>query len=143
MNAITELALQHRKKTALQLRLEGMTYTDIAESMSMSVSTVHGYVKDSISAITKEDAEALRDVEVARLDALQHAVWDRALDGELKAVDTALKIIDRRIRLLGLDMPQQVAMGPNDVDLDATVEKLRTEFLRIEQAAWENNILDG
>ena len=50
------LELQHRKKEALQLRLEGMTYAEIAERMGKSLSTVHGYVTDSLAEVTKEDA---------------------------------------------------------------------------------------
>ena len=125
------LELQHRKKEALQLRLEGKTYTEIAEHMGKSVSTVHGYVTGSLAEVTKEDAQQLRDVEAARLDALQHAIWDKAIDGDLSAIDRVIKIIDRRARLLGLDAPQQVAVNNGmDVDIDAAVDKLIAVAMR-------------
>lgn len=119
------LELQHWKKEALQLRLEGMTYAEIAERMGKSVSTVHGYVADSLAEVTKDVSEQLRDVEAARLDALQHAIWERAIDGDLSAMDRVIKIVDRRARLLGLDAPQQVAVNNGvGVDIDGTVDKL-------------------
>ena len=37
-----------------------------------------------------------------RLDALQAAVWEKALAGDPKAVDQCLQIIDRRAKLFGL-----------------------------------------
>ena len=125
------LELQHCKKEALQLRLEGMTYAEIAERMGKSVSTVHGYVADSLAEVTKEVSEQLRDVEAARLDALQHAIWERAIDGDLSAMDRVIKIVDRRARLLGLDAPQQVAVNNGvDVDIDGAVDKLIAVAMR-------------
>lgn len=137
------LELQHRKKEALQLRLEGKTYTEIAERMGKSVSTVHGYVADSLAEVTKEDAQQLRDVEAARLDALQHAIWDKAIGGDLSAMDRVIKIIDRRARLLGLDAPQQVAVNNGaDVDIDGAVDKLIAVAMR-EVANIQPDALDG
>jgi hypothetical protein len=40
-----------------------------------------------------------------RLDALQCPLWGRALAGDISAVNTVLKIIQTRIRLLGLALP--------------------------------------
>lgn len=137
------LELQHRKKNALELRLEGMTYAEIAELMGKSVSTVHGYVADSLAAVTKEEAQQLRDLEAARLDALQYAVWDKALDGDLNAMDRVIKIIDRRARLLGLDAPQQVAVNNGvDVDIDGAVDRLIAVAMR-EVANNQPGALDG
>ena len=137
------LELQHMKKEALQLRLEGKTYTEIAERMGKSVSTVHGYVADSLAEVTKEDAQQLRDVEAARLDALQHAIWDKAIGGDLSAMDRVIKIIDRRARLLGLDAPQQVAVNNGaDVDIDGAVDKLIAVAMR-EVANIQPDALDG
>ena len=46
--------------------------------------------------------EALEE-ELDRLDRLQEAHWHLAMAGDAKAADTVLKVIDRRIKLLGLD----------------------------------------
>ena len=47
----------------------------------------------------------LRELEVQRLDAMLYAVWGNVLQGDVGAVNTALKISERRSRLLGLDAP--------------------------------------
>jgi hypothetical protein len=44
----------------------------------------------------------LRDTEVARLDALQAALWPKVERGDTRAVNTVVRIIDRRCRLLDL-----------------------------------------
>ena len=43
-----------------------------------------------------------------RLDAMLYAVWIDVLQGDAGAVSTALKISERRSRLLGLDAPHTV-----------------------------------
>jgi len=43
-----------------------------------------------------------RTTEVARLDALQAALWDDALAGDVAAVDAVLRIVVTRCRVLGL-----------------------------------------
>ena len=51
---------------------------------------------------TREQAAQLRELECARLDQLQSACWDRALEGDLEAIRTVLQIIITRSRLFGL-----------------------------------------
>jgi hypothetical protein len=53
-------------------------------------------------------AEAIR-VEEERLDTLQDGIWDRALAGDARAVEVALKVLERRARLLGLDFADMIS----------------------------------
>ena len=50
----------------------------------------------------------LRELEVQRLDAMLYAVWNDVLQGDANAVHTALRISERRSRLLGLDAPHSI-----------------------------------
>lgn len=53
-------------------------------------------------------AEAIR-LEEARIDDLQAGIWDRALTGEPRAVEVALKVLERRARMGGLDFADLVS----------------------------------
>ena len=50
----------------------------------------------------------MRTTEAARLDRLQLAAWPKAQQGDLRAIDTVLRILQRRASLFGLDMPTRV-----------------------------------
>ena len=114
-----------RAKQALQLRLEGDSYPRIAEKLGHSQSTIYTDVQKALRDIPKPEADQLRKEEQARLDLLQKAVWNQALDGDVASVDRAVKIIDRRIRLLGLDAPSQLEVsGGSDLDVDGAVRAL-------------------
>ncbi|MFD8597518.1 hypothetical protein ACFV1L_21200 [Kitasatospora sp. NPDC059646] len=80
-------------------------------------------------ASSQADVEALRALEDARLDRLFLVAYRRAVrDGELPAIDRALRIMERRARLRGLDRPLRTEIsgpdgGPIEVT-DATVDEL-------------------
>lgn len=119
-----DAAAARRAARALELRLAGATYRDIAEALDIAVSTAHADVAHALADIPRAEADALRALECRRLDALQAACWGPALDGDLAAVDRVLRIIDRRARLLGLDAPTRLDVSPGDVDLDGTVVRI-------------------
>lgn len=122
-----------RKKNALELRLAGASYRDIAQALEVSPATALQDCKEALADIPAQQADEMRTVELSRLDRLQRAVWPRAVKGDLQAVDRAIKIIDRRAKLFGLDAPQQVQITANDIDLDAAVDKM----LRVAEMALE------
>jgi hypothetical protein len=53
-------------------------------------------------------AEAIR-LEELRLDELQEGIWPRALNGDPRSVEVALKVLERRARMSGLDFADMVS----------------------------------
>lgn len=53
-------------------------------------------------------AEAIR-LEEQRLDELQDGIWDKALNGDARAVEVALKVLERRARMIGLDFADELS----------------------------------
>jgi hypothetical protein len=76
----------------------------------------------------KQPTDELREIELDRLDRLQRGIWERAKDGDIRAIDAVLRIIDRRARLLGLDAPQKIQAEVVNYDgatnLDAQIERI-------------------
>ena len=94
---------QWRKARAVELAIDGASYAAIAAEVGYShrgnaYKAVHKALAERITAGVDE----LRRLELDRLDALQAAVWDKALAGDSAAVTTVLRIVEQRARLLGL-----------------------------------------
>ncbi|MFE6872574.1 hypothetical protein ACFVFS_39285 [Kitasatospora sp. NPDC057692] len=74
------------------------------------------------------DVEELRALEDARLDRMFLVAYRRAVrDGDLPAIDRALRIMERRARLLGLDRPTRTEIGGTGggpVEVDVTTDEL-------------------
>ena len=100
-----------RRATALSLRRNGHEYKTIGLTLGISTARAHQLVKaelDSARRTSLEDADAIRQLELLRLDALTKAVWDDAMQGETKSVEALLKIMERRARYLGIESPTPV-----------------------------------
>ncbi len=115
-----------RKARAVELATQGYTYQQIADELGYANrGTVHRIVQQTLQAVQTENVQALRAVEVDRLDALQQALWDRAMGGNLRAAQAVARIIQARARALGLvqtgkpkrarcTQPQTVVVQDND-----------------------------
>jgi hypothetical protein len=97
-----------RQAQALALHKAGIGYQGIADRLGYAgPSGAYKAVEAALHKTLQEPADELRQLELARLDALHQAVWDTAMAGHLPSVDTVLKCMTRRARLLGLDAPKQ------------------------------------
>jgi len=109
-----------RGERALRLRIEGATYRQIAADLSCSAATAYRDVSSALAEIASsrsEQAEELRALQSARLDALLVAVWDTAEAGDVKAIDRVLRIMERRARLHGIDAqpPPKAILGAAEI----------------------------
>lgn len=103
-SATQRLATHTRRVRCVELAAQGMSYDAIAQAVGYA--NRGGAYKAIAAALRAQQAPAvdeLRALEVERLDALQRAFWDAALEGDIPSVDRVLKVIAARVRLLGLD----------------------------------------
>jgi hypothetical protein len=105
-----QIASHDRKLRALELRKAGATYQVIADRLGYrGPSGAHKAVVGALKATLREPADALRELEIARLDAALLAIWRNVQSGDYRAIDRLLGIMKRRIELLGLAQPPRRA----------------------------------
>lgn len=126
-----------KSKTALELRHSGATYPQIAQAMQCAQSTAHEYVQAALRETIQEPADAVRELELARLDVMLKALWQTVLNGspseKRNAVDRCLAIQDRRARYLGLDAPQRrIVEIVTEDEFARTVKALEDEIGELE-----------
>lgn len=150
-----------RRAELIRLRRQGIKFED-PRIQSLGYTSRGDASKDFLRALEERrddqaaEASVYRQEENERLDALLEAVWPRATeptpvfkDGEeigseidLKAVDTVLKLMDRRAKLMGLDMPIKAELsGPDggSIPLAGTLP----EFLSLVDTAGDGITDDG
>lgn len=98
---------RERMNEALTYRLGGATYREIAREMHISVSTASEYVKDALQELTRENAEQVLAMELARYDELLSAHYGPALQGDPAATDRVLAVMARIERLHGVESPRE------------------------------------
>jgi hypothetical protein len=107
-----------RRAEALELRLAGCTYQAIGERLGCSYQRVQTIIKRELERLTAqrtEAAQALVTQECERLDRLQLGLWGKAVKGDIDAVNTLLRLMNRRAKLLGLDTPTTLGVNVSRV----------------------------
>jgi hypothetical protein len=113
---------------AVTLRTAGASYSDIADTLGLaSPRAALAVITDHLAVeVPTEDKDAMRREITASLDALLAAVWPKATDvthiDQLPAIGRAVSLLDRKIRLHGLDAPTEVVVHtPTQSEIEAWI----------------------
>lgn len=107
--AVPSPELVDKEMKVLDLRRAGLTWTRIAEEVGYADHTgAYAAYKRAIKRTMQQPADELRTQELDRLDRLQLAIWPNAMKGDTRAVLTIVRLMERRAKLTGLDMPIKI-----------------------------------
>src|ERR671911_35304 len=81
-----------RRRQALNLRAAGADFRSIATALGISVAQAYNDVQSEMHEVTRESAEQVLAMDLARLDQLQASVWSAARNGDVQAVECVRKI---------------------------------------------------
>lgn len=135
-----QAAVAARRAQAIQLRIAKVDYQTIADRLGYSSRSAA--CQDVTRAFERNrleegrSVELLRDQEISALDRAQAAIWTRVTSGELAAVDTLIRLIARRCRILGLDAATEVRVFTLDA-IQAEIMRLEAEMAARDQAGIE------
>ena len=110
-SSVRRIRTTEKTLRALELRKQGMTYTQIGEKLGCNRSTACRYVLSELENLAdkcREEAVHVRDLELQRLDALYLKAWEAVEEGDLPSIDRCLRVQERRAKLLGLDAAEKV-----------------------------------
>lgn len=113
-------------RQAYEMHVAGHSYYEIGVALGLAENDSRRLVVDTIRAaaamVDRATKEELLELEVARLDALQAAVWTDAMDGNVRAGEQAMRLIMARAKLLGMD-ETAIANTVNAVVVPASQEQ--------------------
>lgn len=119
-----------KENAVLALRTQSLTWRAIAEQTGYAsgAGALKAYMR-AIKRQQKEPAEAALYMELERLDELQQVYWEPAVQGNMRAGEFVLRIMDRRAKFLGLDAPTKIQAEVVNYDggagsIDAEVDRI-------------------
>lgn len=110
-----DAARRERAAKALDLRIAGASYRQIARQLDISLAAAYDDVQEELGrldSLNGEKAERLRDIEARRLDTWTLALAPGIKTGDPRSILAAVRIMERRARLFGLDAPTKI-VGPD------------------------------
>lgn len=124
---------KERQREALELRKAGATYDTIARQLGYAdPSGAAKAVKRAMDSIGVQEAEDLLRIELERLDHMLLVLWPMVQKGNLGAIDRALRIGERRAKLLGLEAPEE---SRRTIEHVVSIGGSREEYLAALKAA--------
>jgi hypothetical protein len=113
-----------KEQRAYELRLSGKTFKEIAKELKYAdASGAYQAYQRAREVVSLENIGEWRLLELERLSVIQEALWKKALEGYIPAVNALLRVFDLRAKLIGLYSPEkhQVAYEEPDYDLKQSV----------------------
>jgi hypothetical protein len=86
----------------------GQSLRTVEKELGIPRATAARYRDKALGAISTPLIEEARKLELERLDALAEAIWPLAATGDDKALNNYLKIMDKKIQMLGLAKPTEI-----------------------------------
>ncbi len=134
-----DAARLQRQEVVEELLIAHWPMRRIAERVGVSVGTVHSDVQ-AIKARWKahhaEAYDAFVAGELQKCNALERALWPRAMAGDDGAVDRVLRTMHHRARLLGLYAPTRETVNVITEDaVDAEIRRLTENLARHDPGA--------
>ena len=136
-----------RAYRAYKLHIGGKSWQEIANeeqypSSRAAKADVDRYMDEASALVADRTARKMLNLEVARLDALQTALWPAAMSGHVPSAALVMNIVMNRSRLVGLDpekMNEELTASARTVvvpgDSDSFIETMK------QQAAQSGNTL--
>lgn len=132
-NNVLDTTRKIKQEKALAYRLAGMTYAQIGSAISKEFDckadrgSAWRLVDDAVTEQIEKNLEAAEKVrlfELNRLDKLLSGVWAKAIKGDDKAVLSAIRLMDRRSKYLGLDAPAKNESVVTDEEIRLKAKEL-------------------
>ena len=112
-----------RRQQALELRKNGYDYKTIGKTLGVSAKTAFTYVQKCLEEIrenTRETAEDVLELELKRLDVAQAALMPKVQAGDTRAIDTLMRVQERRAKYLGLDAANKLEVTGKGIVINLT-----------------------
>ena len=124
------LIAREREERVLELRKAGLSLNEIAKDVGYTnPSSAQAALNRVLRRAIAPNVELLRDTEGERLDALQFGLWPKAMNGDSRAAEVIVKVMERRAKLFGLDAPMHKVIEVISEDvLDRAIQELSLEL---------------
>ena len=116
-----------KEQRAYELRLSGKTFKEIAKELKYAdASGAYQAYQRAREVVSLDNLGEWRLLELERLNVIQSALWDKAMEGNIPTINALLRVFDLRAKLIGLYSPEkhQVDYEEPDYDLKESVRDM-------------------
>lgn len=122
---------KEKQRKALEMRKAGMPYQVIAEQLGYSdQSGARKAVLKAFGDIVQEPALEVRTLQVERLNHMLLTLWGKVQQGDERAIDTSLRVMDKLDRLMGTEAAQSIDVNVHQTGAILVIDGSKDDFIR-------------
>lgn len=118
---------------ALRLRVQGRSPDEIARTLCLTPEEAQRLVVAELDRLEvlqgPDESRVARRLELERLETLWRALMPATADGDVRVVAAALRVLERRLRCLGVDAPARTAAAASTLPADHPLAALSDDEL--------------
>jgi DNA-binding CsgD family transcriptional regulator len=114
MPRVPKALTAERESKAIELRKAGASYEQIGLVLGISHEGARKAVLRVLArleALTIEEAETLRAIQLLRINDMRRAIWAQARSGHLASIDRVIRLDEREARLTGIEAPDRTLIS--------------------------------
>jgi hypothetical protein len=119
-----QVPIVERRRTAVEMKIAGASWQTIADELGFdSKASAYNDVRRGLQKAVAELAiplEEYRQLTLDRLEAMINALWPKVEEGDTKAIDSTLRILNQQADLLGLKAPARMELTIDAIDAAIT-----------------------
>jgi hypothetical protein len=135
---------------AMQLRLDSYTLRETVEIVNeefndtLAFETVRRWIQERIKPELEETADAYRQNLLEQISVQKRRLERKLAMGDEKAMSAWTRLIDREMRLTGVEKPIKVSMTTANLDTDGVeVQKMLDQFFGRDVSSGEGHVIQG
>lgn len=141
-SSIGVMTMEDQRGFVWEKRLEGHSQQDIAKALSITQARVSQILAEAYAmkrAARTESTEDIIEMELERVDRMIFAWWKKATTQE-RASEVYLKWVERRHKVLGIDISKTELSGRGGGPLQITASNIDITLLNDEELEWLEKI---
>lgn len=120
-----------RARKIYEMTLAGKTRDEIGKELGITYQTVNTDIKFWIQQTVMPLAEDVKKQQLDRLEMLWRAAYTKSEKGDVPAMNTAIKILERQAKLLGLDINkiqfENMGTDPREIELIEIINEAKAK----------------
>lgn len=122
---------REKQRKALELRKGGASYIDIAQACGYAdQSGARKAVMAAFGELIQEPAVEVKSLQIERLNHMLLSLWPKINQGDERAIDTGLRIMDKVDRLMGTEAAAQVDVNVNQQGAILVIDGSKEDFIK-------------
>lgn len=127
----SRILTQEKRRQALEFRKAGVPYHEIATRLGYyDASAARKAVMAAFGDVIQEPVQELKTLQVERLNHMLLMLWGKVQNGDERAIETTLRIMDKIDKLNGTEAASQVDVNVTNNSAVLVVDGNKEDFIR-------------